>query len=121
VSNVFTMGVNRGNPDFYEEGRWEIGDTITKTAGRHTLSFGGNFNHVNTTESFPLFYPFEADFASLDAFLGTDPQNPGLGPHPFVIFMDRLDKASNFTEPTIPVSVYHGDAVASAVRNQLKG
>src|SRR5437660_6527741 len=30
VSNVFTMGVNRGNPDFYEEGRVELVDTITK-------------------------------------------------------------------------------------------
>jgi hypothetical protein len=119
VSNVFTMGVNRGNPDFYEEGRWEIGDTITKTAGRHTLSFGGNFNHVNTIESFPLFYPFEADFASLGAFLGTDGQAPG--PHPFVIFMERFDAASQFQEPSIPTSVYQGGAISSAVRNQAKG
>jgi len=119
VSNTFTMGVNRGNPDFYEEGRWEIGDTITKTAGRHTISFGGNFNHVNTTESFPLFYPFEADFASLAAFLGTDGQAPG--PHPFVIFMERFDAASNFSEPSIPTSVYQGGAISSTVRNQAKG
>ena len=121
VSNVFTMGVNRGNPDFYEEGRVELVDTVTKNWGKHTFSFGGDFNHVNTTESFPLFYPFEADFASLNAFLGTDPQAPGIGPHPFVIFMERFDKASNFTEPTIPVSVYQGGAISSAVRNEAKG
>jgi Carboxypeptidase regulatory-like domain len=121
VSNVFTMGVNRGNPDFYEEGRWEIVDDVTKTIGRHTFTFGGDFNHVDTTESFPLFYPFEADFGSLGAFLGTDPQAPGIGPHPFVIFMERFDAASNFTEPSISTSVYQGGAIGSAVRNQAKG
>jgi hypothetical protein len=121
VSNVFTMGVNRGNPDFYEEGRWEIVDDVTKTIGRHTFTFGGDFNHVDTTESFPLFYPFEADFGSLGAFLGTDPQAPGIGPHPFVIFMERFDAASNFTEPSISTSVYQGGAIGTAVRNQAKG
>ncbi|HVO63444.1 MAG TPA: carboxypeptidase regulatory-like domain-containing protein [Terriglobales bacterium] len=121
VSNTFTMGVNRGNPDFYEEGRWEIVDDVTKTLGRHTISFGGDFNHVDTTESFPLFYPFEADFGSLGAFLGTDPQAPGIGPHPFVIFMERFDAGSNYTEPTINTSVYQGSAIGSAVRNQAKG
>jgi hypothetical protein len=118
VSNVFTMGVNRGNPDFYEEGRAEIADTVTKTWGKHTLSFGGDFNHVNTTESFPLFYPFEADFGSLDAFKGTDFVG---APHPFVIFFERFDTASGFNEPTFDASVYQGGAISSAVRNQAKG
>ena len=48
--------------------------------GKHTVSFGGDFNRVSTTESFPLFYPFEADFANLGAFLGTDFVG---APHPF--------------------------------------
>jgi len=118
VSNVFTMGVNRGNPDFYEEGRAEIVDTVTKTIGRHTFSFGGDYNHVNTTESFPLFYPFEADFGSLSAFLGNDFVG---APHPFVIFFERFDRASGFNEPSFSTSVYQGSAVSSAVRNQAKG
>ncbi len=118
VSNVFTMGVNRGNPDLYTEGRFEIGDTVTKTLGQHTLSFGGDFNHVNTTESFPLFYPFEGDFGSLDAFLGTDFVG---APHPFVIFFERFDAASGFNEPTFNTSVYQGSAISSAVRNQAEG
>jgi hypothetical protein len=125
VSNVFTLGVNRGNPDFYEEGRFEFVDDVTKTWGNHTLSFGGDYNHVNTTESFPLFYPFEADFASINAFLGTDGAVTGCGfatcPDPFVIFMERFDKASNFTEPNIDPAVYQGGAISSAIRNQAKG
>ena len=119
VSNVFTVGVNRGNPDFYEEGRYEFVDDVTKTVGNHTIQFGGDYNHVDTIESFPLFYPFEADFASLGAFLGTD--IPGIGPHPFVIFFERFDAASNFTEPSIDPAVYQGGAISSAIRNQARG
>ncbi|MBZ5574141.1 MAG: carboxypeptidase regulatory-like domain-containing protein [Acidobacteriia bacterium] len=118
VSNVFTLGVNRGNPDFYEEGRFEIVDSVTKILGNHTISFGGNYNHVNTTESFPLFYPFEADFGSLDAFLGTDFVG---APHPFVIFFERFDAASGFNETTFDKSVYQGTSISSSVRNEAKG
>ena len=44
---------------------------MTHNVSNHTISFGGNFDRVSTYESFPLFYPFEADFANLPAFLGT--------------------------------------------------
>ena len=118
VANVFTMGVNRGNPDLYTEGRFELADTVTKTLGSHTLSFGGDFNHVNTTESFPLFYPFEADFGSLDAFTGNDFVG---APHPFVIFFERFDTASGFNEPTFDTAVYQGTSIAPAIRNQAEG
>jgi hypothetical protein len=124
VSNVFTLGVNRGNPDFYEEGRFEIVDSVTKTWGKHTVSFGGDFNRLSTTESFPLFYPFEADFGSLGDFLGNNGAVPGCAtqcPDPFVIFFERFDTASNFTEKTLNTSVYQGGAISSAIRNQAKG
>src|SRR5437016_11989235 len=122
VSNVFTLGVNRGNPDFYEEGRFELVDSVTKTLGKHTLSFGGDFNRLSTTESFPLFYPFEADFSSINTFLGTGKGDDFVGaPHPFVIFFERFDAASGFNEPTLDTSVYQGKAISSAVRNQAKG
>src|SRR5438128_832886 len=124
VSNVFTMGVNRGNPDFYGESRFELVDSVTKTLGQHTISFGGDFNRVSTTESFPLFYPFEADFGNLAAFLGTDFVSQVLGhtaPHPFVIFFERFDAASGFNEPTFDTSVYQGSSISSAIRNQAKG
>ena len=84
------------------------------------MTFGGDFNHVNTTESFPLFYPFEADFGSIDAFTG-GPNDFLHVPHPFVIFFERFDAASGFNEPTFDTSVYQGTAVSQAVRNQAKG
>jgi len=58
LSNTFTTGVNRGNPDFYRESRFELVDNFSVSHDRHTFSFGGNTNYVRTTESFPLFYPF---------------------------------------------------------------
>ena len=120
VSNTFATGVNRGNPDFYRESRFELVDNVTYSRDRHTLSFGGNYNFVRTYESFPLFYPFEADFASLDAYLGTG-AFAATGPAPFVIFFERFDAASNFTEPTLNTSVYRGGSFSSAIRNEASG
>jgi hypothetical protein len=124
VGNTFTIGVNRGNPDFYQEGRFEIVDNMSWVKGRHTVSFGGNFNHVNTIESFPLFYPFEADFGCLTPSASCPFSLAGGGPlpsAPFVIFMQRNDAASNFQEPTLDTSIYQGTKIPSAVRNQAKG
>jgi hypothetical protein len=139
LSNTFTAGVNRGNPDFYRESRFEIVDNVTRSFDRHTFSFGGNFNFVDTTESFPLFYPFEADFSSLGAFLGNDGPPPvgvgtqcvspasdpgGPGPagcqHPNVIFFERF-QAPNFNEQSLNTSVYSGTRFSSAIRNAAEG
>jgi len=138
LSNTFTIGVNRGNPDFYRESRFEIVDNVTRSFDRHTISFGGDFNFVKTTESFPLFYPFEADFPSLASFLGTaGGTNPltGLpcptsgttpGPagcqQPNVIFFERF-KAPNFDEQSIGegTAVYKGTSFSAAIRNQAEG
>src|SRR5258706_10388841 len=131
LSNTFTAGVNRGNPDFYRESRFELVDNVTRTFDRHTVSLGGNFNFVDTTESFPLFYPFEADFPNLGAFLGNDGVNGaqcvsaagdpgGPGPagcqHPNVIFFERF-QAPNFNEPILNTSVYSGTSFAPAIRH----
>ena len=119
VSNIFTIGVNRGNPDIYKEGRYELVDNMTWNHGKHTIGFGGNYNHVNTIESFPLFYPFEADFACITP-TATCTQALTTG-SPFVIFFERFDAASNFTEPTLNTSVYQGRRILPNVRNQATG
>jgi Carboxypeptidase regulatory-like domain/TonB dependent receptor len=135
LANIFTTGVNRGNPDFYRESRFELVDDFSITRDRHTFSFGGNTNYVRTTESFPLFYPFEADFANLGAYLGNDAVNGaqcvspagdpgGPGPagcqHPFVIFFERF-QAPNFTEPKLNTSVYSGTRFTPGIRNEAEG
>jgi len=137
LSNTFTLGVNRGNPDFYRESRFELVDNMTRNFDKHTVSFGGNYNFVKTTESFPLFYPFEADFPSLGAYLGNDaavgPQcvspagDPG-GPgpagcqYPNVIFFERF-QAPNYNEQSLAnfAAIYAGGRISSTVRNEALG
>src|ERR1700726_2383933 len=128
VANSFAVGVNRGNPDIYHESRFELVDNVTHNVSNHTIGFGGNFDRVGTYESFPLFYPFEADFANLAAFLGTDGPVPsffcfapsGVCPDPFVIFFERFDKTTNFNEGILPgaPALYQGGAIPQAIRNQ---
>lgn len=123
VANVFAVGVNRGNPDFYRETRNEIVDNLTWTRGKNSFSFGGNFNYVKTYESFPLFYPFEADFANLQAFLGTDGAVAGCAtqcPDPFVIFFERF-QAPNFNEPMLNTSIYQGAHFSPAIDSEASG
>lgn len=108
VANTFAVGVNRGNPDSYEESRFELVDNMTLARGDHTIGVGGNFNYVRTTESFPLFFPFEATFGSMNDFLnGT----------PFVIFFQKFD----FGATRFDTSVFQGRRYPDFVRNQAKG
>src|SRR6266481_177451 len=125
VANTFAVGVNRGNPDIYHESRFELVDNMTHNVSNHTIGFGGNFDRVGTYESFPLFYPFEADFADLAAFLGTDTAACGPGvicPDPFVIFFQRFNTTTTplFDETSLAggPAVYQGGAISQAIRNQ---
>jgi len=128
VANTFAVGVNRGNPDIYRESRFELVENVSHNVGNHTIGFGGNFNRVGTYESFPLFYPFEADFANLPAFLGTDGAADGLCPDgaacpdPFVIFFQRFSTTTDplFGETSLAggPAVYLGGAIAKDIRDQ---
>jgi hypothetical protein len=123
VFDTFTGGVNRGNPDFYRETRFELVDNVTWNHNKHTVSFGGNYNFVRTTESFPLFFPFEADFGSLDAFLGAG-AFAATGPAPGAILFERFNASTTpapFTEPTINPSIYQGKRIPTNIRNQAEG
>src|SRR5690242_16343278 len=117
VLNTFTAGVNRGNPDFYQESRNEFVDNATWQKGKHTFSFGGDFSHVNTLESFPLFYPFEADFGCL--FAAQCPFSLEAGA-PQVLFFVPF-QAPNSTVPTFDPAVLQGQRISDAVRHQAEG
>src|ERR1700732_5119277 len=125
VANTFAVGVNRGNPDIYHESRFELVDNVTHNVSNHTIGFGGNFDRVGTYESFPLFYPFEADFSNLAAFLGTDTAACGPGvicPDPFVIYFQRFSTTTTplFDETSLAggPAVYQGGPISQAIRNQ---
>ncbi|MBZ5539864.1 MAG: TonB-dependent receptor [Acidobacteriia bacterium] len=118
VANEFAIGVNRGNPDYYREQRFELQDSATWTSGHHTVSFGGDFNFVKTDEKFVLWYPFEADFPSVDALLGTGAY-AGLGPTPSVLFFMRL-QAPNYTEPSFNPTIFQGSSFPDSIKNQVQ-
>jgi hypothetical protein len=117
VLNTFTVGVNRGNPDSYQESRTEFSDNVNWQAGKHIIGLGGDFNYVSTTESFPLFYPFEADFACL--FASQCPFSLQAGA-PQVLFFERF-QAPTFTEPTFNPLVFQGRRIPSSISNQASG
>jgi len=129
LANTFSTGVNRGNPDLYIEKRGEVVDNVTINLAKNTVSFGGDFNYVVTDYAFPLFFPFEADFPSLGAFLGTDGVVTGCAtapacPHPFLISFERF-QAPNFTEPTLTnfAQLYAGGtsgAIPLGIRDQAR-
>ena len=126
VSNTFAVGVNRGNPDIYREKRFELVDNVAHNVANHTITFGGNFDRVSTYESFPLFYPFEADFSDLSVFLGTDLAVgcPSIVPcpDPYVIFFQRFSTTTNplFGETSLAggQAIYHGGAIPQNIRDQ---
>lgn len=117
VLNTFTMGVNRGNPDYYRESREEFGDNASWEKGNHRIGFGGDFSYVDTLESFPLFYPFEADFGCL--FATQCPFSLQAG-SPEVIFFERF-QAPTFTEPTFSPSVFSGQRIPNNIRTEAQG
>jgi hypothetical protein len=126
VANTFAVGVNRGNPDIYRESRFELLDNVTHNVSNHTIGFGANFDRVGTYESFPLFYPFEADFSNLPAFLGTDgaancPKGVSC-PDPFVIYFERFSTTTNpaFSETSLSggTAIYQGGPIPQAIRQQ---
>ena len=120
VANQFAIGVNRGNPDFYKEKRFEIVDNVTKNIGKHTFSFGGDYNWVRTTESFPLFYPFEATFLCINPGEGACAISNLQDHDPVVLFYERF-QGPTFNEPTFDPSVFQLSHYPDAVRNGAVG
>src|SRR5215467_13534249 len=46
VSNLLITGKSTSDPDFYEETRAQVSDSLSLTVGSHQLKFGGDFNHL---------------------------------------------------------------------------
>jgi hypothetical protein len=94
ITNVITFG----KPNFLErrafpdEKRWQYADTVTLTAGNHTLKFGGDINHVTDLNdnlfqeggaySYSNLVDFISDFA-IPAGKRYSSFNQGFGPSAF--------------------------------------
>ncbi|HWZ42695.1 MAG TPA: TonB-dependent receptor, partial [Candidatus Saccharimonadales bacterium] len=81
-------GKSTSDPDFYEETRLQLSDSLSKVIGKHQLKFGGDFNHITDDSQWDLFFPARIIFPNLTAFFNHTPAVfwfPLLangGPHP---------------------------------------
>jgi outer membrane receptor protein involved in Fe transport len=73
VSNLLITGKSTSDPDFYEETRAQISDSLSLTVGSHQLKFGGDFNHLIDDSKWDLFFPARIIFPNLTAFFNHTP------------------------------------------------
>src|SRR5882762_7275483 len=68
VSNLLLTGKSTSDPDFYEETRLQLSDSLSKAIGKHQLKFGGDFNYITDDSQWDLFFPARIIFPNLTAF-----------------------------------------------------
>jgi hypothetical protein len=73
VSNLLITGKSTSDPDFYEETRAQVGDSLSMTVGHHAIKFGADFNHINDDSKWDLFFPARIIFPNLTAFFSHTP------------------------------------------------
>ena len=73
VSNLLITGKSTSDPDFYEEARAQVSDSLSHTIGRHQLKFGADFNHITDDSQWDLFFPARIIFPNLTAFFNHTP------------------------------------------------
>lgn len=73
VSNLLITGKSTSDPDFYEETRAQVSNSLSLNLGRHQLKMGADFNHINDDSQWDLFFPARIIFPNLTAFFNHTP------------------------------------------------
>jgi carboxypeptidase family protein/TonB-dependent receptor-like protein len=73
VSNLLITGKSTSDPDFYEETRTQVDDSLSVNVGRHQMKFGADFNHITDDSQWDLFFPARIIFPNLTAFFAHTP------------------------------------------------
>ena len=73
VSNLLLTGKSTSDPDFYEETRAQLSDSLSINVGRHQVKVGVDFNHINDDSKWDLFFPARIIFPNLTAFFNHTP------------------------------------------------
>ena len=73
VSNLLITGKSTSDPDFYEETRFQLSDSLSITSGKHQLKTGVDFNHLTDDSQWDLFFPARIIFPNLTAFFNHTP------------------------------------------------
>lgn len=73
VSNLLITGKSTSDPDFYEETRTQVSESLAISQGRNQWKFGADFNHLNDDSQWDLFFPARIIFPNLTAFFNHTP------------------------------------------------
>jgi hypothetical protein len=73
VSNLLITGKSTSDPDFYEETRAQVSDSVSHTLRKHQLKAGVDFNHITDDSQWDLFFPARIIFPNLTAFFNHTP------------------------------------------------
>lgn len=73
VSNLLLTGKSTSDPDFYEETRVQLSDSVNIIAGKHAIKVGTDFHHVIDDSQWDLFFPARIIFPNLTAFFNHTP------------------------------------------------
>jgi hypothetical protein len=86
LSNFIIMGKSTSDVDYYGETRLQFSDSITRTASRHQLKAGVDFNYLQDESRWDLFFPARIIFPSLAAYQSF---TPAVFWWPFLLSADR--------------------------------
>src|SRR5205085_3027799 len=68
VSNLLITGKSTSDPDFYEETRAQLSDSLSLIHGHHQIKMGADFNHITDDSKWDLFFTSRIIFPSLTGF-----------------------------------------------------
>ena len=123
VSNLLTMGKSTSDVDFYQEGRVQLSDNFSYSAGGHQLKAGGDYNHLRDKDRWAIFFPARIIFPALPALLAFTPTST-TGP---VVFWwpVKLDQAATPYQVPVPFSIIvpadYGDATFFSLNHGAVG
>jgi hypothetical protein len=73
VSNLLLTGKSTSDPDFYEESRTQVSDSLSINHGSHHWKVGADLNYINDDSKWDLFFPARIIFPNLTAFFNHTP------------------------------------------------
>jgi len=65
ISNLIITGKSTSDVDFYRESRFQASETLSLVSGGHSFKTGVDFNHLEDTAKWDLFFPARVIFATL--------------------------------------------------------
>jgi Carboxypeptidase regulatory-like domain len=120
VTNLFAMGRNVADLDYYQEDRIQVTDNFSYTRGAHQFKFGGDYNYLRDRSIWNLFLPARIIFPTLDRLLSFTPTTaPSPTTGPVIFWWPTLLSAPGGYRVPVPFTQVVPDAYANATNFKL--